>query len=74
MDMTCQPLTCDCGRAYYREGAFLLCPVGHSRMIEAVGCPDHPRNGEWEAYLDAGGRESFEQAVQRHIQSRRRWS
>jgi len=71
-DMTCQPRHCECGAAYRRDGGYLFCKSGHERGAEPVGREDHPRNAEWEAYLEANGRDAFERAVDRHIAQRRR--
>ncbi len=71
-DMTLQPATCEeCGEKFRRSGAFLFCRSGHSRMIETLGREDHPLNPKWEAYIERGGRDSFEAAVARVIKGRR---
>lgn len=76
-DMTGQPEECEqCGAPYRREAAFLVCtkhPDKHSRYCEPVGRPEHPKNPEWEAYLDVNGRDAFTRAVERHIKHRGRF-
>ena len=69
-DMTCQPTHCDCGQPFHRRGACLICKAGHEHWMECVGREDHPRNAEWEAYLDANGRDAFQRAIERHHQQR----
>lgn len=71
-DMTCQPSHCECGQPFHRDGAYLFCRGGHWRQIEAVGVFTHPRNAEWEAYLEDHGRDAFERAIERHCK-RRGW-
>ncbi len=74
-DMTCQPATCEeCGAGLSRNGAYLICPAGHTRGIECVGREDHPRNAEWEHYLASNGREAWERAIDRMLARRRRFA
>lgn len=69
-DMTCQPTHCECGQPFRRHGGYLICTAGHERGMECVGREDHTRNAEWEAYLDANGRDAFQRAIERHHQQR----
>lgn len=66
-DMTCQPTHCECGQPFRRHGVWLICKAGHELGMDCVGRQDHPRNAEWEAYLDTNGRDAFQSAIERHM-------
>jgi hypothetical protein len=67
-DMTLQPVACHCGGIYARAGAYLNCSRDpeHWRFFDCVGRTNHPRNPEWEHYLDTNGRDAFTRAIQRN--------
>lgn len=72
-DLTLQPAFClVCGGIYRRVCAYLICSrhPEHNIGIDCVGRLDHPRNEEWEAYLDANGREAFDAACDRSFRKR----
>jgi hypothetical protein len=72
-DMTLQPVFCRaCGGVLIRDYAYLKCRAcGFNDFMQCIGCTTHPRNAEWEAYLDLNGREAHEAASERVRASKR---